>query len=508
MPHHTHPFNRRPAPPTQRAPQNGQVLIWFLAFAATLAVVFAGFYSVGQVTSEKQKVTNATDAAAYSGAMVEARALNLTAYTNRSVIANEVLIAQLVSLDSWTSYFEKATDNYYKEANALSNIPYVGIVFKALAITFQTINKIVSPLAKTVDQTVPVVITAWEALYAGWYNLTIAPAFIPPVMALAANNTANGVLAQNVATQGGRTDTAPRMLHGNAMMVRNQLEWSQLVKHYKASGTHGTSSDDRKYAAEILLASRDTFSTNRTGSDTFFLNTLFGNSEFCIPFVIKMGSEKQGPTDLKNFDRWEAQDTVEWKLKVGPTGCSWGKGTAAVPQGWGRATADRNGNTAGTRRDTSGGAGSLAYSANHANSGWTGVKELYDVDRGNNGRPRREELRLTVVAGKEANAVRTNEALGFENRPMTGPTGSPDLKAGFAKGQIATISEARVFFERPQRNARDITGGSLFRADNFKEYASMYNPYWQVRLVAPSSTTKALVYGLDGINPAISVFAQ
>ena len=166
MPHHTHPFNRRPAPPTQRAPQNGQVLIWFLAFAATLAVVFAGVYSVGQVTSEKQKVTNATDAAAYSGAMVEARALNLTAYTNRSVIANEVLIAQLVSLDSWTSYFEKATDNYYKEANALSNIPYVGIVFKALAITFQTINKIVSPLAKTVDQTVPVVITAWEALYA------------------------------------------------------------------------------------------------------------------------------------------------------------------------------------------------------------------------------------------------------------------------------------------------------------------------------------------------------
>ena len=65
-----------------------------------------------------------------------------------------------------------------------------------------------------------------------------------------------------------------------------------------------------------------------------------------------------------------------------------------------------------------------------------------------------------------------------------------------------------MFFERPQRNARDITGGSLFRADNFKEYASMYNPYWQVRLVAPSSTTKALVYGLDGINPAISVFAQ
>jgi Putative Flp pilus-assembly TadE/G-like len=34
-------------------------------FAASMAVVFAGVYSVGQATSEKQKIVNAADAAAY-----------------------------------------------------------------------------------------------------------------------------------------------------------------------------------------------------------------------------------------------------------------------------------------------------------------------------------------------------------------------------------------------------------------------------------------------------------
>lgn len=44
--------------------QAGQVLVWFLGFAASMAVVFAGVYSVGQATSEKQKIVNAADAAA------------------------------------------------------------------------------------------------------------------------------------------------------------------------------------------------------------------------------------------------------------------------------------------------------------------------------------------------------------------------------------------------------------------------------------------------------------
>lgn len=490
----------------------GQVLIWFLAFGATLAVVFAGVYSVGQVTSEKQKVVNATDAAAYSGALTEARALNLVSYTNRAVIANEVLVAQMVSLDSWTSYFAKATEVYQKEVDALATlvtaVPVLNVVVKALALSLKITNQLAKPLASGVDQATPTVIFAWERAFDLWYKATIVPAFLPPLMAQAANSAAQNVLSQNVARQDGRQDTAPRMVQVLAFGAKNQLEWGHMTKHYTKNG--GGPNDNRRYAEQLLLASRDEFSTNRPGSDVFLLKALFGNSSVCAPFIVKFGSEKLGPTRLENYERWEAQDTVEFRIKPGPgglTGCSWGKRTPlGVPQGWGRATADTNG-TKGTIMNTAGGAGSLAYSANHGNRGYSGVKELYDVERGTDGKPTDEEITFSVAAAKPATAIRSNETLGFTNRAMAGPTGSPDLKAGFAGDQIAALSEAKVYFERPVRNARDITAGSLFRNDGNKEYASLYNPYWQVRLATPSPESRILAYGGAGINPALAVFA-
>ncbi|WP_287985069.1 pilus assembly protein TadG-related protein [Diaphorobacter sp.] len=493
----------RPIPPRVAcAGQRGQVLVWFLAFAATLAVVFAGVYSVGQATSEKQKVVNAADAAAYSGALVEARALNLIAYTNRSVVANEVLIAQMVSLQSWTDYFERTTSSYQTIFNALSGIPYVGVVFKGLAVTMQALNKIVVVQQKVLNGVVPTVIRSWEGLFAVWYTGVIRPAFMPPVMAQAARSASAAVLQANVATQGGRRDTPAHLIQATALMARNEYEWQRATRYYTGN--------DRKYARDLILTSRDEFSTNRPGSEKWFMDALFGNSSVCVPLAIKIGSEKQGPTRLVNFDRWEAQDTLEFKQRIAPPpgDCSWGKGTIAEPIGWGRSVADQRGQTNGIRINTDGGAGALAWKATNKNSGWTGIKSLYDVERDNKGKPRSEDFTYAVAAAKDKGGIRNNENLGFESRAMAGPLGSPDLKAGFAKDQMISLAEARIFFARPVRNNLDITGSGLFRADSFQEYASLYNPYWQVRLSAPSQATRLLVYGAAGLNPALEVFAQ
>ncbi len=497
------PLRPRPAPARTRASQRGQVLVWFLAFATTIAIIFAGVYSVGQVTSEKQKVVNATDAAAYSGALVEARALNLVAYTNRSVIANEVLIGQMISLQSWTQYFERATSNYERVLSLLGNVPYVGVVFKAMATMMKALNKVASVQQKALKSIVPTAINGWELLFRTWYMTAIKPAFTPPVMALAAKSAANAVLQQNVATQGGRRDEAPRLIETTALMARNEVEWQRATKEF--------SGNDRKYAKELLLASRDAFSTDRPGSSIPIFNFLFGNSSVCFPFVFKFGSEKRGPTRIQNFDRWEAQDTVEFKQKLGPggfDGCSWGKGTVAEPVGWGRSVADRQGRTNGTSIRTDGGAGNLAYSATTRNGGWSGVKSLYDIDRGADGKPRQEELTYAIAAAKGKSAIRTNDTMNVLATPSTRATGSAELKTGFAKDQLMAISEARIFFSRPVRNSRDITAGGLFRADSHQEYASLYNPYWQVRLSSPSEATRLIVYGAAGLNPALSAFAQ
>ncbi len=58
-------------------------------------------FNTSQLTRDKMKVQNAADAVAYSSAVLEARHLNFTAYTNRAMIANEVAIAQTIGLATW-----------------------------------------------------------------------------------------------------------------------------------------------------------------------------------------------------------------------------------------------------------------------------------------------------------------------------------------------------------------------------------------------------------------------
>lgn len=77
-------------------------VVLFLA-VVTLSLVF--LYKAGKVTSEKMRVQNAADAAAYSVSITEARDLNFMAYTNRAMVANEVAIGQLVGMASWATHW-------------------------------------------------------------------------------------------------------------------------------------------------------------------------------------------------------------------------------------------------------------------------------------------------------------------------------------------------------------------------------------------------------------------
>jgi len=69
-----------------------------LAAAATLAYV--RYFDVGMVLHHKSRQDHALDAAAYSGALVQARSLNMLAYINRAQMAHQVAMAHLVTLGS------------------------------------------------------------------------------------------------------------------------------------------------------------------------------------------------------------------------------------------------------------------------------------------------------------------------------------------------------------------------------------------------------------------------
>ena len=84
--------------------QRGQALplgLAFIMFGTLLGIVL---FNTEQLASEKSRLANTADAAAYSGLIWQARALNFQSYTNRAMVANQVSIAQVVSLASWTTY--------------------------------------------------------------------------------------------------------------------------------------------------------------------------------------------------------------------------------------------------------------------------------------------------------------------------------------------------------------------------------------------------------------------
>ncbi|HLT99552.1 MAG TPA: hypothetical protein VKZ70_07405 [Burkholderiaceae bacterium] len=80
--------------------QHGQVMVFGLLLAGAVATALVHYFEAGKVLAQKTRQDHVLDAAAYSGALVQARALNMLAYINRAQVAHQVAMAHLVALGS------------------------------------------------------------------------------------------------------------------------------------------------------------------------------------------------------------------------------------------------------------------------------------------------------------------------------------------------------------------------------------------------------------------------
>jgi len=87
-----------------QAAQRGQALVLGMLLAGLLSVALMRYFAVGQVAGARARQLHALDAAAYSGALVQARALNMLSHINRSQIAHQVAMAHVVTLASWAAF--------------------------------------------------------------------------------------------------------------------------------------------------------------------------------------------------------------------------------------------------------------------------------------------------------------------------------------------------------------------------------------------------------------------
>jgi hypothetical protein len=488
---------------SEQRQQCGQAIVWFLATIAACCCAFALVYNVGQVANEKEKTTNAADASALSGALVEARILNFEAYTNRAMVANEVTVAQFVSLDSWLRY-----DNEMLQYIALytTPIPYVDDITQAVAdVSQEAIDGF--------DEALPTMLKVPE--YTN-YALELARTAVNDAGYAAPELIAEEIARENSSSFDGQDYQANLVPAFTPLMVQlNYDTWKAFTDDY--------SGDQRTNAASVMMNSRDVFTAKRGAGELIDdLNTglkILGAGVLYPNFVKTSGS-----TQLKGFNQWEGQDSLDMTL-TSPSFCissivcentNW----VPAPIGYGRSDADSNDSTGDNLCNQSPSTFNctLAWQDGGEPVSWSGtsgdgIPNLRDLAQNlsktdpcsKNNFSDSPSLRFVSAVQKSGTATATTERLGM-NTDIAAPEGSPHLKDNLQNGgNMTSISQACTFFLRPDKT--DKNAGLLARQDGVHEYASLYNPYWQARLTDPDDGFKQKLYvligspGLDSMTP-------
>jgi hypothetical protein len=90
--------------------QRGQAMVFSLLFMAVIIIILMVLYNQGLLVRHRMQVENASDAAVYSVAKLGARQMNLSAYLNRAMVANDILVGQMSGLVSSFSRYENTKD--------------------------------------------------------------------------------------------------------------------------------------------------------------------------------------------------------------------------------------------------------------------------------------------------------------------------------------------------------------------------------------------------------------
>ena len=426
----------------------------FVLLAAIAALFF--LFNTGQLSREKTKLVNASDAVAYSAGVMNARTLNYEAYTNRAMVANTVAIAQLVSLSSWVQYADRMA---IFGGGVLANPKYVHYYPAYLAALNsgpylqQSLNDsgTLEKLAKTSDKIIrQALVTAQKTAYVG---------LIP------ARQAVMDEVARANYVDDGSVIVDPIPL--------TSTDLPSFIALY--------ADEERTRFAEVVKTAykKDGFLEKRNWT----LPALWSTK--CFPAIDWL--DRRGGTELIGFDEWKALDTLSEKAwRRTPWGfcvirekpAAWGTRTAADdpgagldPRGYGGAPVRNPGATA------------LALAISSDAWDYSGLPGFYDLS----------EKMLKDDDPRLLHAVRLRrskaQTLTSEGRSEIRNSGSGNrlgqaldaYQAQPAGGDdFVAVSASEVFFSREGEATENVYGKSIKKP---REVGSLFNPYWQVRLI-------------------------
>lgn len=429
----------------RRIPARGQALVFLLPLLAALAAAFLLVFDAGQAVSEKQRLVDATDAAALSAATWEARALNFEAYMNRAVIANEAAIAQSVSLRSWSAYMNRLLPT---SALVTRWVPGLNVAMLALQRVWAGFDAALQPGLSAVEGMLSLVD----------HDLAAAQRYVHAIALVAVPAAVRGTLAAN--------DPRYRLsAGGEAMLARWSADWLRFESLYGGAF--------RWRQADVLQRSGDGFVETRSAT---LAPPVVGS-------VVRL--EKRGGTDLLDFETWRAVDTLALHTR---TGLIFGRLREQLPVSWGGA---ENGaftrlvGTHGGSRRVNPRSTRLAMTTLQPRRTYLGLPSLRDVSVAQ--RDALEPPRLVVRAELAArDSVDSRAALGGAR--AVDLAGREFATARRGAGSVWAVSAAELRFAR-----------LVPRADGGRELGSLWNPYWRARLAAPTTAERLMAAAPDGV---------
>lgn len=442
--------------PKARTSQRGQTLVLALVvlFAALLALFL--LFSTGQVVATKQRLVNAADAAAYSAALWRARVLNFHAYANRAIVAQEVAVAQAVTLVSWAKYFERFTENASTLAAAW---PPAAPVLEAAATVARTARELT-------EATAAEEITVRAASSVGYKSLL---ARSQEVLQLAADSFGLGAVANEVVRA-----NDPAFF---AFALGDAGTFARFTRRYESDA-------DRARLRDVVVDSLDGFVRGPRSDDLRLLllpSSCFGRTTSVDKWFRRW--QKRGGTEMApDLERWQAVDTGsihDWR-KSGFIFSSC-RQREWLPVGWGAAQASdgtdsttlqgNTGNTLDNPRATALAETEITGEGYAGFDRYGGIERVRELNYEALADDRFPVTQVIVLARAEAKHVRTANALDVG-------IGRLRLFESFADNRLWAMAVGEAYFRRPPG------------APDRIEYASLYSPYWQARLAEPSEAQR------------------
>lgn len=407
-------------------------MAFFLVMLSALATTLLVTWRVGELVNRKMRLVNAVDAAAYSGALLEARALNFDAYMQRAMIANECAIAQAVSARSWMAMVVKTGDNANHVVRFLGPIGRVS----------ESAMRLIKGLATTTTGTLlgsEAAIGALNATLEGTVNLVKAATLESLRETAARTLRANDAgISSTVAAEG--------------IAALNAVSWLNATVRYGRPGRQ------RERLKQVVLNSIDGFTRRRDAA----VGLLGG------------GLLEAGGTDLLGYDAWRGLDTLSvhipilfWDVEV-PLGWGGGQaGKAAAQRGFHGGAYRSNPRSARLAEQTLRGTVFRPFRA--TNPAFRGLPGTLDIAHPTS----RDDVRVLHIVEAARSAENSQLVSHYPATPaaMRLDGVGAGAHAGLPNGMLYALGAAEVYWARP-----------VPRSDGRREYPSVLAPYWQARL--------------------------